>query len=151
MEKAIHTKHWKVLISCESRFLWTTYLMFWHCYPCKCSAQCLWMLRALFCTWIARVVGDHLILKRWWLTHAFISVYAPLWCWQRGRQHEKQMQWERHEKEERRGEREGKTKETSTKEADRKHRNGNGKSLITMYYQCMATCTGKVFTKTVAT
>lgn len=69
--------------------------------------------------------------------------------WER---HEKEEEEEKKEKEERRGEREGTTKETSTKEADsRKHRNGNGKSLITMYYQCMATCTGKVFTKTVAT
>lgn len=81
--KPIHTEHWKVLISCKSHFLWTSYLMFWHCYPCKCSAQCLWILRALFCTWIVRVVRDHLILRRWWLTHAFISGYAPLWCQKR--------------------------------------------------------------------
>lgn len=86
--KPIHTEHWKVLISCKSRFLWTSYLMFWHCYPCKCSARCLWILRALFCTWIVRVVGDHLILRRWWLTHACISGYAPLWCQQRGGERE---------------------------------------------------------------
>lgn len=79
--------------------------MLWHRYPCKCSAQCLWILRALFCTWIVRVVGDHLILRRWWLTHAFISGYAPLWCQQRGRdQKRKREGWSRREMRRNRGE-----------------------------------------------
>lgn len=64
MGAPIHTEQWKVFISGKSHFLWTSYLMFWHRYPCKCSAQCLWILRALFCTWIVSVVGDHLILRR---------------------------------------------------------------------------------------
>lgn len=114
--------------------------MLWHRYPCKCSAQCLWILRALFCTWIVRVVGDHLILRRWWLTHAFISGYAPLWCQRKGErpreeeEEEGRMEWER----ERKG---GKDERKKYKESDRKpHGDERGKSLITMYYWWEAMC-----------
>lgn len=37
----------KGLISCESHFLWTSHLMFWHRYPCKCSAWRFWILSSL--------------------------------------------------------------------------------------------------------
>lgn len=72
----------RVLISRKSRFFffpfWTSHLMFWRRYPCKRSGE--WMLRAPphppppppppppLCTWIVKPVGDHLILRRWWLT-----------------------------------------------------------------------------------
>lgn len=169
--KPIRTEHWEVLISCKSHFLWTSYLMFWHRYPCKCSARCLWILKALFCTWIVRVVGDHLILGRRWLTHAFISGYAPLWCQpgeseserERGRERPEEeawgkMEWERDEGEEEeekgreRGKREGKTKRMKHKETDRKPgRDGRVKSLITVYYWCVAMCRRRVFINTVDT
>lgn len=141
----------------QQPFFWTSYLMFWHCYPCKCSVQCLWILRALFCTWIVRVVGDRLILRRWWLTHAFIPGYAPLWCQRRERdQKRKRKKWDGRERggggKTKRGEGRGKDVRKKYKETDRKPcRNGRDKSLITMYYWCVAICRNRVFINTVDT